>query len=356
MIEHPRKEWIEPVNKFLNDSSSEVVRLALIAVGKLASPLLLNRLLPLLDETQWREAALEALTQYGKLAFPAIEKMILSDSIPLERQKELIFFLGRLPSGEGKQILLRVLFSAKRILRPSILQSLSDSSIVWIHKDRQSLLKKAIFRTTEEWFEIKKMFIYAQNLESDKLQNVSTLFQEAIKEELERTRMLLLDLLILYTLEPLAHQSLDLLKGTNWNAFAGAASCLQDILPKKIYEKIRTILLYPTWNDPPQNLEIMPISSFLNTFILSPCSWTTPWLKALSLYGWRKLNDKQGLIAVQEGLKSQDWIVLEAALSALGKLEKDKSKVEELILNIPTRYLLKQNLDSILEENYAHHH
>lgn len=356
MAEHPQKDWIQSVEQLLNSHSEVVVKSALNVAGKLAAPLLLNRILPLLDEPQWRDDVLDALNQYGKLAFPTIEKMILSDTIPAERQKELILFLGRLPSGEGKQLLLRILFTANRILKSSIIESLSDASIIWIHNDRQFILKKAIFNIADEWFAIRETLVHAENIEHEKLTNVKTLFQEAIKGELEHTRHLLLDLLSLYALQPLAHDALNILKGTDWNAFAGAASCLQDLFPSNIYDKVRLILLYPTWNDPPKNLDSLTISTFLNMFILNPPEWASPWLKALALYGWQQMGDSSGLIAVKEGLKSQDWIVLESALHALWKLKKDKAQAEELILNIPTRYLLKQNLENILEEDHAHHH
>ena len=356
MAGHPQKEWISSIDQLLNSPSSSVVKSALNVAGKLASPSLLNRLLPLLDEPQWRDDVLETLNQYGKLAFPTIEKMILSDSIPMERQKELILFLGRLPSGEGKQLLLRVLFTANRLLKASVIESLTDASIVWVHKDRQRILKKAIFNTAMEWIAIRDTLINAENIEHEKLQNVKELFQKAIKEELDRTRYLLLDLLELYNLQPLAHNALETLKSTDWNAFAGAASCLQDILPKNIYNKVHSILLYPTWNEPPKALEHIALSTFLNIFVLNPPEWISPWLKALALYGWQQLGDPAGLIAVKEGLKSKDWIVLEAALSALWKLKKNKAQAEELILNIPTRYLLKQNLENILEDNHAYHH
>ena len=356
MIEQPQKEWISAIDQLLNSPFPSTVRAALKAAGKLSASQLLNRVIPLLDEPQWRDDVLETLNQYGNLAFPTIEKMILSDSTPTERQKELILFLGRLPNGEGKQLLLRVLFTAKRMLRASIIESLSDDSIIWIHKDRQQILKKAILNAAAEWFTIRETLVYAENLEHEKLSDVRVLFLETIQEELNRTRNLLLDLLSLYALHPLAHNALETLKGSDWNAFAGATSCLQDLFPKKIYNRAHLILLYPTWNEPPQNLDPVTAASFLNMFILNPPEWATSWMKALALYGWQQLGDSAGLIAVKEGLKSKDWIVLEAALSALWKLKRNRTKAEELILNIPTRYLLKQNLENILEDNHAHNH
>ena len=356
MTAHPRQAWVAPVGQLLNTPHLSVMKAALVAAGKLASPVLLNRLLPLLDEIRWRDHVLETLNEYGKQAFPAIEKMLLSDSAPIDRQKELILFLGRLPSGEGKQILLRTLFGVKRILRLSIIESLEDAEIVWVHQDRKKVLKKAIRSSAKEWQEMQQMLIQAENLESTKLIKIKQLFVRAIVEEMDRTRNLVLELLKLYSLAPLAQKALETLKGNDLNAYAGAVSCLQDILPSKIYTEVRPILLYPTTKEPPIQLEKMPVSAFLNSFILNPFEWTNTWLQVLSLYAWRELGDPAGLVAVKEGLKASDWSVLEAALSALGRLEKDKSKVEEMALTVPTRYLLKQNFENLLEDKHVSNH
>ncbi len=356
MQAQPRQDWAEPIGHLLNKTEIPVIKEALVAAGKIKSLTLLNRILPMLDEVRWRDSVLEVLSQYGKLAFPSIEKMILSETVPLERQKELILFLGRLPSGEGKQILLRSLFKANRLLRRAIIESLSDSEIVWVHEDRKKVLYKAIQQAVLEWTEMNEMLIQAENLENEKLVEIKILFQEAIQEELVRTRLLILDLVALYLNTPLATQAVDTLKGNDLNAYAGATSCLQDMLHKKIYTKVRMVLLYPTIKEPPENIVEMPVSVFLNRFILSPFNWTNTWLQTLSLYGLRELNDSAGLVAVQEGLKAKDWIVLEAALAALGKLEKNKAKAEEMALSVPTRYLLKQNFEMLLEGKNVNYH
>ncbi|MBQ3695356.1 MAG: hypothetical protein II938_00070 [Alphaproteobacteria bacterium] len=353
---HPRTEWIDPVERLLNKSDASVVRAALVAAGKLKAPALLNRFLPMLDEVRWRDPVLETLNEYGKQAFPIIEKMIISETAPLERQRELVLFLGRLPSGEGKQILLRTLFSANRLLRLTIIESLGDSEIVWVHKDRRNILEKAIRTAVLEWEEINKMLVHAENLEDKNLVETKILFQEALREELNRTRCLILDQIALYTKEPLALKAVEALKGTDFNIYAGAASCLQDILSRVLYKEVYEVLLYPTVNEPPRLDNKMPVGVFLNRFILNPVTWTNAWLQALALYGWRRLEDAAGLIAVKEGLKARDWIVLEAALSALGKLEKDKAKAQEMVLNIPTQYLLQQDFEKLLEEKYVSHH
>ncbi len=356
MQTHPRQDWTESVGRLLNKTEVSIVKAALVAAGKLKSLALLNRLLPMLDEMRWRDSVLETLNQYGKLAFPSIEKMIISETAPLDRQKELILFLGRLPSGEGKQILLRCLFDANRLLKPAIIESLSDSEIVWVHKDRKKVLRKAIKQAVSEWYEMNEMLICVENLENEKLVEIKSLFQEAIQEELLRSRLLILNQIDLYVNTPLSNRAVSTLKGNDLNAYAGAVSCLQDMLSKKLYQKVRSVLLYPIVKEPPKKIIEMPVGVFLNKFILNPFSWTNAWLQTLALYGWRALDDPAGLIAVQEGLKAKNWSVLEAALAALGVLEKNKKKMEEMALGVPTQYLLKQNFETLLEGKHASHH
>ena len=355
MNQFPRIEWEGCLEKLLYSSSSGVVKKSILAAGQLSSPLFLNRLLALLDDPRWRDSVLESLNQYGRLAFPAIEKTILNPHAPLIRQKMLILYLGCHPNKEGKQILLRVFFCANRILRQVIVDSLKNTGLLWIHSAHKQILQQVIQQTLTEWHEIRQMLVQIETLEKTALQKVKGLFTEALDEELQRTRRLILDQVGFYVPDALAQKAIITLKSSDFNAYAAAASCLQDMLSKKIYQGIKDIVLYPTIDIPPKSIKKMSEHTFLNYFILTPPKWTSPWMQALALYGWRELNDKAGLLAVQTGLKSPDWIVLEAALSALGRLEKDRKKKEELVLTIPTRYLLNQNFENLLEDKNAHH-
>ena len=73
-------------------------------------------------------------------------------------------------------------------------------------------------------------------------------------------------------------------------------------------------------------------------------------MKALAIFCWRLNGSASGLNAVRQSLKSHDWIVLETAIYTLGKLEKHHKNIEDMILSIPTQYLLKQNFQELLEE------
>ena len=236
-----------------------------------------------------------------------------------------------------------------------IVDSLKTTGLLWIHSNHKQILQQVMHQTVTEWHEIRQMLVQIETLEKTPLQKVKGLFAEALIEELQRTRRLVLDQIGFYVPNTLAQKAIMTLKGSDLNAYAAAASCVQDVLSKKIYHNIKDIILYPTIDTPPKHIKNMSEHTFLNYFILTPPKWTSPWMQALALYGWRELNDKTGLMAVQTGLKSPDWIVLEAALSALGHLEKDRKKKEELVLTIPTRYLLNKNFENLLEDKQAHH-
>ena len=60
--------------------------------------------------------------------------------------------------------------------------------------------------------------------------------------------------------------------------------------------------------------------------------------------------------AVKCGLKSHEWVVLETALYALGRLEKNREIIHEMVLSVPTRYLMKQNFQELLEGKNVNHH
>ncbi len=346
----PRPEWIEPITTLLNDEKHTIKKAALQAAGSLASPILLNRILSLLDKPRWRDVIWEVLDRYGKVAFPAFEKALTNEDVPLDRRREIVLFLGRLSSGEGVQILLRSLFVVNRILRPYIIDALTDSGIVWVHQDRKKLLRRAIQLNEQEWQQMKRLLDWIDHVNFPKLQKAISLLREAIQEEMARTRHIVLDLLELYSLHPLFRQAIETLKEDQWTAYPAAVGNLQDMLQKRLYQRVREILLYPQMQPEMVMDHKGDVAELLNTFLLNPPNWVTPWMKAVAIFCWRLHGGTGGLNAVRQSLKSHDWIVLETAIYTLGKLEKHRKNVEDMILSIPTHYLLKQNFQELLEE------
>ena len=356
MFLRPRVDWVDAVSNLLNKEHLPTIKAALSVAGKLASPVLLNRVLTLLDEPRWRDPVLEVLDQYGKVAFPTIEKMIVNEDVPLERRRELILFLGRLPSGEGKQILLRALFGANRSLRPSIIETLIDSGIVWIHAERKKLLTNGILLDVKEWKEMHNVLAQTENLSNPKLKKVKTLLSEALNEEMDRARRMILSQLNLYSAQPLFQKAVAILQEDDLNAYLGAVGDLQDMLPSKLYKEVRDILLFPLKQETLIEEKNIDSVFFLNQFLLNPYAWVNSWMKALALFGWYMLNHNAGLVSVKQELKSHEWIVLETALYALGRLEKNRKTIHELALSVPTSYLMKQNFQELLEGKNADHH
>ena len=73
------------------------------------------------------------------------------------------------------------------------------------------------------------------------------------------------------------------------------------------------------------------------------------WMKATALYVLRMLDCPLALETVQKYLKSKSPLVLEAAIWAFCKLEKDEEKLHQTLIGLPTSQLLFQSLDAVFE-------
>ena len=87
----------------------------------------------------------------------------------------------------------------------------------------------------------------------------------------------------------------------------------------------------------------------LSAFLLKPPFVLPPWIKATLLYTLRKLGYEEGKSAVLAALKDTNSLVLEAAIWALVRLEKDKDELHRALLNVPTSRLVGQSIEEILE-------
>ena len=73
------------------------------------------------------------------------------------------------------------------------------------------------------------------------------------------------------------------------------------------------------------------------------------WMQATALYCLRMLDSTLALPTVERYLKSKRPLVLEAAIWAYCKLEKNEEVRHQKLLGLPTSQLVLQSLDSILE-------
>ena len=340
---------VEPLMKHPDE---KIVRQALLTAGAMQHPQLLGAVFEALDDVDLQETALLALQMYGKKAFPPLEKMLHSSNVPMTRQKILVSFLDRLSSGEGKQILLRAISADNQKLRKNVMYALINSGIVWIHKNKKGWLTKALHKDLKRiHFELD--FIrddtQAPSYESEE----SLLFlRRALTEDVHNTRELILLQLQLLKPHPLFSKAITILLGDKTEQYETALGVIQDFLPYRLYKQIRPIALLNLENKSVQEERVISekiLAKKIGQLLLTPPFELPPWIKATGLYCLRRLGAEEGKQAVMAALDDKNPVVLEAAIWALVRLEKDERLLHDVLLRVPTSRLAGQSLEQILE-------
>ncbi len=351
MRDAPSFGLVRLVLPLLQSTNPLIAKQALITAGAVQHPMLLPYVLNALDEPDLRENALYALDRYAKSAFPSIEKMIGNPAIPSVRQKVLIAYLSNLSSGEGKQILLRQLQSGNQKLRKNIVLGMIDSGIFWVHKGKQKMILKGLKRDIDRWNWLNGLLTrYAQS-PTPESQDAFAFLTRALSEDLNGTRQLILYQLLLMKNNPLFVKAVRILLENNAERHAAALGMLQDLLPHRLYRKIKTIVEFAdvgkkeTVRPYPVEEAVADISQLLTN---SPF-YVASWVKASALYCLRKLDLPEALPAVRVALSDKDPVVLESAIWAFAHLEKDKEIVHQTVLTMPTSILAHVPMERLIE-------
>lgn len=341
----PQPAMINLLIPLLNSTHFNVKKESLLAAAQIRNPQTLSFIFESLDDTLLQETALLALKNYGKRAFPPLEKMLYRTDIPDIRKQTLILFLGELGSGEGKQILIRALDIPNQKLRRTVMQTLIDSNIIWVQRAKQRILKKQIGKDVERvqfWLTFLELYGVAPTPETEE---AFQYLNQAVWEDIRDTRILILYQLQMLKPHPLFQKAIHILQGTNKKQYLTALGVIQDFLPNRLYQKIKSIALLPmaTSDETPiQRHSEGQIVQSIASLLTEPPFDMPPWIQANALYCLRKLGDERAMPAVVKGLKIPSLIVSEAAIYALYRLEPNKHKQNDLLINMPTAQLLTQ--------------
>lgn len=352
MTEVPNPGLVRLLIPLLKRSDSVLVRRALLAAGALKNPQLLPFIFKELDDPETQEEALIALKKFGKQAFPSIERILNNPNTPLLKQKILVLFLTRLSSGEGKQILLRSLQSSSQKLRKLIIQGMIDSGIFWVHPQKGKLLSGVL---RKDFRRIDWMMTFAHRYRqapSHEMEDAFSFLLRAVKSDILETRILIFFELLLLKDHPVYVKAIRILLTDQYDKYPAALGILEDMLPRSLFQKINTIAFLPVEEQKEivsAPLSIEKIAFDIAGLLVRVPFVPSPWIKATALYCLRKLDCEESLDAVKQVLsKEKNPVVLEAALWAYARLEKDPDKRHQTVLNLPTSLLVAQSLDEIL--------
>ena len=323
----PQEGLVRLVLPLLKSPHLDVVQKALLVAGRIGHTQTLSFTFQSLDNPELQEAALQALSMYGKKAFPPLEKMLMNPNVSFSRKKSLILFLGLLPSGEGKQVLLRSLYLPDQKMRKEVFSAILNSKITWISRRRKKILIKGITQDVAWWYLLHKQIQLCQQVPLPALGDSFTFLRHSFEEMCQDLRALILDQILLLKPSSLVGKAVSLLQESPSQRFVAASGILQDLLPSKIYNMIQPILLAPITKieeEKVPSMDVVQAKRFLEQLILAPSFPTDRWMLASALYGLQKIGDEQTKTVLDKALQYPSDVVLEAALELLSHLEKDK--------------------------------
>ena len=348
----PLSGLVRLVEPLMKHPDEEIVKQALLTAGAMKHPQLLGAVFDALDDVDLQETALIALEMYGKKAFPPLEKMLHSSSVSIVRQKTLVSFLDRLSSGEGKQILLRAMSANNQKLRKNVMYALINSGIVWIHKSKKAWLAKALQKDLKRiHFELDFIRDYTQAPNYEVEESLSFLRRALIEDVLSTRELILLQLQLLKP-HPLFSKAISILLSDKTHQYETALGVIQDFLPHRLYKQIRPIALLDLDAKMMSEERVLSekiLAEKIGDLLLTPPFELTSWVKATGLYCLRRLGVVEGKRAVMVALEDKNPVVLEAAIWALVRLEKDDTVLHDILLRVPTSRLVGQSLEQILE-------
>lgn len=349
---YPKATWIPFVERMIKHPNQAVVCQALLTAGRLKSPILIPMILRALDDPNLQETALTALKTAQKSVFPPIEKMISSPTTPTLRRKQLILFLGSSESGEGKQILMRMLSIENQKLKKTIVQNILDSGIVWIHPNKKNLLLNNLKRDVERisWLlHLHEVFSTAPTHEAEESFDF---FLRAIQEDITDTRELILYQLLLLENNDIFARAIRILLSDSYELYLPAIGMVQDLVSGRLYQKLKPILLLPLAQkrkEPLIGLSVEDAVKELATVLINPPYALNHWIRTTALYALRRLGSPSGIPIAESSLSDTNSVVLEAAIWTLVRLQPDKEKLHQKLLTIPTTRLSELSLDKLLD-------
>jgi HEAT repeat protein len=305
-----------------------------------------------LDDPSLQDTALKSLKTARKVVFPPIEKMISSPMTPTLRRKQLILFLGSLDSGEGKQILMRMLSIENQKLKKTIVQNILDSGIVWTHADKKNLLKHNLKKDVERisWLlHLREVFSTAPTHEAAESFDF---FLRAVQEDITDTRELILYQLLLLENNEIFTRAVRILLSDSYELYLPAIGMVQDLVSGRLYQKLKPVMLLPLAQkrkEPLVGLNVENAVKELSGVLINPPYALNHWIRTTALYALRRLGSPSGIPIAEASLSDTNPIVLEAAIWTLMRLQSDKEKLHQKLLSIPTTRLSELSLDKLLD-------
>lgn len=338
--------------RLLKSTTPIVASKSLLIAAKIDHPECLPLILNSLDDMALRENALVALKSYGIKAFPMIERTLNNPETPAVRLKTLILYLSMLPSGEGKQLLLRTLQIGNQKLRKTIIQGMIDAGIFWTHHDKYEILLNGIQKDVNRILWLSDLMIKYKQVSFPQTSEVFSFLIRAIQEDITETRETILYQLMLLKDNELYLKAVRLLLSKRQDMYDLAMSSLQDMLPKKLFRLVK-IAVVDTRKDEKSiintDVTVESVTQDVLTLLNDPPFLLPDWIKATALYCLRMLDCSLSMKTVENYLKSKNPLVLEAAIWAFCKLEKDEEKRHQTLIGLPTSQLVLQSFDTILE-------
>ena len=352
MEQAPSFGLIRLLMPLLKSPDIQIANAALITAGTIKHAESLPIILSSLDDFSLHENALVALKNFGITAYPLIERTLHNTETSAYRQKVLILFLTMQDNIESKQILLRALKMGNQKLRKAIIRGMIETGIFWIHKDKYQLLKEGIQSNTDRIIYLNAFCEKYKQTPTPESQDSFAFLTRSISEDIAETRELIFYQLLLLNKSSLFQKAVHVLMSNDYTAYPTALGVLQDLLRKDLFAMIDMIARLPFERKKEvitPKISITEAVDDLSNLLINPPFHLAAWIRANLLYCLQKLGDSRGLPAIYVHLKSRNPLVLEAAISALYRLEENSERLNEILLTVPTSSLVALKLETLIK-------
>lgn len=352
MKEAPSFGLIRLLMPLLKSTDTQIANEALIVAGAIKHAESLPVILSSLDDARLHENALVALKNFGIKAYPLIERTLHNTETGAFRQKVLILFLTMQNDTESKQILLRALKMGNQKLRKAIIRGMIESGIFWTHKGKYKLLKEGIRNEATRIIKLSAFCDKYKQAPAPEAQDAFSFLIRAMSEDITETRELIFYQLLLLNKSFLFRKAVRILIRNDYATYPTALGLLQDLLRKDLFETVNMVARLPFEH---KKEVIAPLISReeaiddLTKLLIKPPFHLAVWIRANILNCLQKLGDARALPAIYASLKSQNPLILEAAVAALCRLEDNPDRLNETLLTVPTSSLVSLKLENLIK-------
>lgn len=309
------------------DKDLRVRKLALLAAGRIAHPLLLPSLFKALENMELRDCALQALRGYESKAYSAIEQALINEKTSLMIKRTLVSFLCVSEDSNAQKLLINILPHVSFFERLNILRHLKEEILIWSFRKKKRILCPLIDKDSKQALIVLQLledFMYTPTHEAEE---VFSALRDSLEAEFAQIReSVLLELYFFYS-SGLIKRAIDLLllpSEKRAGQESAALGVIEDVLPRK-WKSLKMLIKETPIEERLEKSSVVAETAKCNLTqqlanVISTPAYHNTWTQACALMCVRKTGNVALLPYVLESMKNHHPLMRESSVWALGRM------------------------------------